>query len=133
MTREEFLEQSKLKQMQIKRLEQELVEDRKSYIEEHKQIKGELPVKIHYVHTDERGYKEEGDAYVTGFDVYSFNYYVYGTNEFQKYHGLVYPVIHKLKKDGGKSRYEHHYSKFGTFKFWEIGKEETVYELDFGR
>jgi len=136
MTREEYLEQSKEKQMMIQKLEHELFETRKEYINEHKQVKEELPVKIHYIHTEIDNYTVEDDAYIKRFDMTDYKYYVYynGTsNSFHKSDGIVYPVLIKAKKDGSMSKFELHYPKCGTLKFWVIGKEDTVYEIDFGR
>ena len=64
-----------------------------------------------------------------------YKYYEYYTisSKFSPSDGLVYPVLIKVKKDGSMSRFELHYPKFGTFKFWVIGKENEVYEIDFGR
>ena len=47
--------------------------------------------------------------------------------------GHTYPVLIKAKKDGSMSKFELHYPKYGIFKFWVIGKEDEVYEIDFGR
>ena len=137
MTREEYLKQSREKQMMILQLKRELTEMRKSYINEHKQIEEVLPVKIHYIHTEKDLYVEEGDAYITSFKVMDYTYYEsfsnYGTDGFLPDHGIVYPVLTKAKKDGGQSKFEFHYPKYGTLKFWVIGKEDKIYELDFGR
>ena len=132
MTREEYLTQSRDKQIQIKKLEQELSELRKSYIDEHKQIKGELPIKIHYVRSLD-DYKEEGDAYLVGYKMFDYTYLVYGTDGFNKHHGQVYPFLLKAKKDGTMSKIEQHIPKWGVLTFWEIGKESEVHTIDFGR
>ena len=136
MTREEYLEQSKEKQMMIQKLEHELFETRKEYINEHKQVKEELPVKIHYIHTEKDYYTMEDDAYIKRFDMTDYKYYVYYNgipNSFHESDGIVYPVLIKAKKDGSMSKFELHYPKYGTLKFWVIGKEDEVYEIDFGR
>ena len=131
MTREEYLTQSRDKQIQIKKLEQELSELKKSYIDEHKQIKGEFPIKIHYVRSFE-DFKEEGDAYIVGYKMFDYTYYVHGTDSFNKNHGLVYPYLLKAKKDGTMSRFEQNIPKWGVLTFWEIGKESEVHTIDFG-
>lgn len=139
MTREEYLKQSKEKQMMIQKLKHELFEARKEYINEHKQVKEELPVKIHYIHHSEKdNYTVENDAYIKRFDMFDYKYYEYYTTHhidqpFSPFDGLVYPVLIKAKKDGSMSKFELQYPKFGTFKFWVIGKEDEVYEIDFGR
>jgi hypothetical protein len=139
MTREEYLEKSKEMQIAIKNLEHQQFEMRKAYINEHKQVKEELPVKIHYIHSSEKdNYTMEDDAYIKRFDMFDYKYYEYYTTYHidQPFHpsdGLVYPVLIKAKKDGSMSRFELHYPKCGTFKFWVVGKEDEVYEIDFGR
>ena len=137
MTREEYLEKSKEMQIEIKNLEHEQFEMRKAYINEHKQINEDLPVKIHYIHTEKDLYTVEDDAYIKRFDLMDYKYYeYYGThhiNQFSPADGLVYPVLIKAKKDGSMSKFELHYPKYGIFKFWVIGKEDTIYEINFGR
>lgn len=137
MTREEYLKQSKEKQKMIKQLEHELSEMKKEYINEHKQVKEDLPVKIHYIHTEKDYYKIEEDAYIKQFDLMDYKYYefydVHNSSDFRPFDGLVYPVLIKAKKDGSMSKFELHYPKYGVLKFWVIGKEDEVYEIDFKR
>ena len=132
MTREEYLEKSKEMQLTINKLEQDLTQMKKDFINEHKQIKDELPVKVHVIHT-EKYYVEEYDAFVVSFTTMEYKYYSTHDLDFQPYHGVVYPVLKKAKKDGTISRFEQDFPRWGTYKFWVIGKEDTVYEIDFGR
>lgn len=118
----------------IKNLKHELFEIRKQYIDENKQVKEDLPVKIHYIHSEKDLYVEEDDAYLTSFNVLDYTYLesAHDTRFFQ-HHGIVYPVFKKVKKDGSMSKFEIDYPKYGVLKFWVIGKEDDVYEIDFGR
>ena len=100
---------------------------KKDYIDEHKQV-SQLPSKIHFIHQYKNHWKEmvidERDAYIVGYDIIEGSYL--------KYAYIVYPILKESKKDGEMSLRECHYAKFGLFKFWEVGKEDTVYEIDFG-
>ena len=133
MTREEYLEKSKEMQLTINKLEQDLTQMKKDFINEHKQIRDELPVKVHVIHT-EKDYVEEYDAFVISFTTMEYKYFMSARDlDFQPYHGIVYPVLKKAKKDGTMSRFDQQFSRWGTYKFWVIGKEDTIYEIDFGR
>lgn len=128
MTREEFSKIHAEKTAQIYHLKSELFRMKKEYINEHKQI-SQLPAKIHFVQEYKDLRKEtqtiETDAYITGYDIKegSIN---------QEYANKVYPILKEAKKNGSMSLREFHYVKVGTVRFWEIGKEDEVYEIYFG-
>lgn len=128
MTREEFIKIHSEKSAQINHLKSELFRMRKEYINEHKQVEN-LPAKIHLVQQYKGMRKEdvtvEADAYITGYDIREGSYT-------QEYTFKVYPILKEAKKNGEMSLREYHYGKVGLLKFWEIGKEDVVYEIDFG-
>ena len=117
MTKEELVSVITEIERQQFTLKSQLVRIKKQYINEHKQIKTELPVKVHFK-TD----TIDRDVYITRYDLM----YLDDANIF------VYPVIYMVKSDGYVSRKEVHYPKRGKVKFWEIGNEEQVHEIDFG-
>ena len=128
MTREEYAEIYLKKNEEIRRINHELFIMKREYIEEHKQIK-QTPSKIHYIHSYMGWMKQpvmdEKDGYIVGYDIRD------GSNS-NGFNNKVFPVINEVKKDGTMSSREHHYPKVGTLKFWEIGKEDEVFEIDFG-
>lgn len=128
MTREEYCKIHAEKTAQIFHLKSELSRMKKEYINEHKQIEN-LPAKIHFVQQYKNLRKEtvtvEADAYIVGYDIIEGSYS-------QKYSNKVFPLLKEAKKNGEISMKAYHYTKCGTFKFWEIGKEDTIYEIDFG-
>ena len=128
MTREEYIELHVEKSTQMNQLKRELTQLRKDYIEEHKQIEN-LPAKIHLVQQYKNFRKEdvtvETDAYIVGYDIIEGSYS-------QKYSYKVFPLLKDAKKNGEISMKAYHYTKCGLLRFWEIGKEDTVYEIDFG-
>lgn len=129
MTREEFGKVYSEKSEQIIKLKGELLKMKKQYIEEHKQIK-QTPSKIHYIHSYigwmKQPVMDEKDGYIVGYDIYE------GSNS-QEFNNKVFPVINEVKKDGTMSSREHYYPKVGILKFWEIGNENAVYEINFGK
>lgn len=128
MTREEYIDLHTKKTAQMIQLKRELTKLKKDYIEEHKQIEN-LPVKIHLVQQYKNFRKEpvtvEADAYIVGYDIIEGSYS-------QKYSNKVFPLLKEVKKNGEISMKAYHYTKCGSFRFWEIGKEDTIYEIDFG-
>ena len=128
MTREEYSKLHAEKTAQIFHLKSELLRMKKEYINEHKQIEN-LPAKIHLVQQYKNLEKEtvtvETDAYIVGYDIIEGSYS-------QKYSNKVFPLLKEVKKNGEISMKAYHYTKCGLFKFWEIGKEDTIYEIDFG-
>jgi len=138
MEKREYLNQYIKRLEQIELLKKELKEIERTYVDEKKQIKDELPVKIHYVHTIPGYIKpemqtREGNGYITGFKTFNPNNITYITDPDYSHIGIVFPVIYLPKKTGdGISSREYHYPKYGTLKFWEIGKEDKVYKIYFG-
>lgn len=128
MTREEYAEIYLKKNEEIRRIKNELFIMKREYIEEHKQIK-QTPSKIHYIHSYIDWMKQptvdEKDGYIVGYDIHE------GSN-FQEFNNKVFPVINEAKKDGTMSSRKHQYPKVGTLKFWEIGKEDEIFEIYFG-
>ena len=129
MTREEFSEIYSEKSEQINRLKSELFKMKREYIEEHKQIR-QIPVKIHFIHQYAGGFRKEPktieqDAYIVGYGMSEGSYS-------QKFTNKVYPILKDVKKNGDISLREYHYPKYRTFRFWEIGKEDEIFEIDFG-
>ena len=119
MTKEEYKKIYAEKTAQIYHLKSELLRMKKEFIREHQHIK-QLPVKIHFIQQikDRRNEIQtyESDAYVINYDILE---------------NIVYPVLKEVKKNGEMSSREYHYCKYGIFKYWEIGKEDVVYEIDF--
>ena len=138
MNRFDYINQYSKKLGTIELLKTELREMEKKYLEENKPIKCDLPVKIHYVHTIP-GYMEgneevkSGDGFLVGFKVFNPTYTTFLTGSSLPL-GIIYPVFNLPKKDGSvMSSREHHYPKYGTLKYWVIGKEDEVFEIYFGK
>ena len=137
MTREEYLKSYHEKRKQLNLLETELRVMKLEFIEEHKQIKGALPVKIHFVYNEQSFMGEvtqkEADAYIIGYDVI-VPYYVspLDSQPEAEFYGKVFPILMSAKKNGEMSERHLHFHKIGTVRFWEIGKEDTIYEINFG-
>ena len=129
MTREDYLKQYIQRVEQIETLKKELTLLNKEYLEEHKQIKKNLPVKIHFVHSM-NDKTIEGDGYIVGYKLFN------PTSLIESWVGIVYPIINSTKKNGSEmSSREHHYAKYGVFKFWETDSPNTevpVHIIDFG-
>ena len=119
----------------VNRLNKELYDMKYAFIDEHRQIKEEYPIKIHDVaeYTDTMWHKtveKEGDAYIVNYkmlDPVILNDYL------DPLYCNVFPVLNKVKKNGEMAQQECHYVKKGTFRFWKIGEEDKVYEINFGR